>query len=249
MRDLRPPAPLALIAALATTLYGCQQSDQELPFGLDPSAGQTVTVNASGGTVSVPPSFSIDFPPGALTGSESVTAQQRLTVAFPADAGSRCSGARPTTSAPAGTQLSPIAPARVRIGGAAEALLEAGDELSLSVASPAARRLDRHGRRPATTSPNGILTADVYELGPGGSRARRERRDSVIGDIGDVPPLGWWRHHGRAPTGERAVGRACLRWPSGSTSPPSCSPGEPVAASRPGIARLWVDDVTRDRLG
>ena len=95
--------------ALSGTLSGCQQSDQALPFEVDPAQLQTVSLNAAGGIVSVPPSFSLEFFPGTLTGSQTVTAQQRLT-AFPSDAGIVVPGTAFDVG-PAGTALSPSAPA------------------------------------------------------------------------------------------------------------------------------------------
>ena len=63
---------------LVTTLYGCQHVDQPLPFEIYPTAGQSISVNASGGIVSLPPNFSMEFFSGSLTGSELVTAQLKL---------------------------------------------------------------------------------------------------------------------------------------------------------------------------
>jgi hypothetical protein len=240
MRHLRPNAPLALVGAVVATLYGCQQSDQELPFGLDPSAGQTVTVNASGGTVSVPPSFSIEFPPGSLTGSELVTAQQRST-AFPGDAGVVLPGTAFDVG-PAGTALAPTLPARVQIG-VPSALLGAGDDLSLQVA------LLQPGGAVITDVTsydivNGILTADVYEIGPVAAVVSNDV--SPVGDIADVPTLG-----GGAvtPAPPAVAGPAAAPVHSGGVVfTGDCSPGERSCFTS-GIARLWVDDTVRDRLG
>ncbi len=238
MRHLCPHAPLALVGALVTTLYGCQQSDQELPFGLDPTAGQTVTVNATGGTVSVPPTFSIQFPEGSLTGSELVTAQKRLT-AFPGDAGIVI----PETAfdvGPAGTALN--VPARVQIG-VPSALLEAGDELSLAVAlmQPGGALLTDVTSYDIS---NGILTAHVNEIGP---VAAVLLNDVIpVGDIGDVTPLGGGSITPAPPAPAGAPARA--HKPDGVEFSADCSPGERSCFTS-GIARIWVDDVVRQRLG
>src|SRR5689334_8516464 len=82
MPYMRPKAALAL---LVSTLAACQQSDQRLPFELD-GGGQTVSIGATGGQISVAPDFSIFFPSGSLASTVSVTAAKRL-AAFPTDAG------------------------------------------------------------------------------------------------------------------------------------------------------------------
>jgi len=186
--------------------------------------------------VSVPPSFSIEFPPGALTGSEMVTAQQRLS-AFPGDAGLVLPGTAFDVG-PAGTALA--LPARVQLGVPA-ALLESGDDLALQVA------LMLPGGAVVTdvTSydiANGILTADVSEIGP---VAAVVANDVIpVGDIADVPPLG-----GGAitPTPPAPSGPAASH-PDGVVFTGECSPGERSCFTS-GIARLWVDDVVRERLG
>jgi hypothetical protein len=227
-----------LVGALVTTLYGCQQSDQELPFGLDPTAGQTVTVNATGGTVSVPPTFSIQFPDGSLTGSEIVTAQKRLT-AFPGDAGIVI----PETAfdvGPAGTALN--VPARVQIG-VPSALLEAGDELSLAVAlmQPGGALLTDVTSYDIS---NGILTAHVNEIGP---VAAVLLNDVIpVGDIADVTPLGGGSITPAPPGPAGAPARA--QNPDGVVFSADCSPGARSCFTS-GIAKIWVDDVVRQRLG
>jgi hypothetical protein len=231
---------LTLVGGLVTTLSGCQQTDQLLPFELDPTQGQTVSINASGGILSVPPNFSIEFFEGSLTGSEVVSAEQLLS-AFPADAGLVVPGTAFDVG-PAGTALSPTAPARVQIAVPQE-LLEAGEELSLTVG------LLQPGGSIVTdvTSydvANGILTADVYELGPVAAVVASDA--IVIGDIADVPPLdgGAITPVGPAPSS----GGPALAHPGGVVFSASCSPGERSCFTS-GIARLWVDDVVRARLG
>jgi hypothetical protein len=226
-------------------LYGCQQSDQTLPFELDPAQGQTVTVGAGGGIVSVPPNFSIELFPGTLTGSELVSARQRLS-AFPGDAGLVVPGTAFDVG-PAGTALSAGAPAKVQIGVPAT-LLEAGDELSLTVA------LLQPGGSIVTdvTSydlSNGILTAYVYELGPVAAVVASDA--IVIGDIADVPPLDGGAIASVAPAPAPAPGAAppaLAMYPDGVVYTADCSPGERSCFTS-GIARLWVDDTVRDRLG
>jgi len=240
MRRLSPNTALVLLGTLVTTLYGCQQVDQLLPFELDPTAGQSVTVSTSGGIVSLPPNFSIEFFSGSLAGSELVTAQEKLD-AFPSDAGLVVPG-RAFDVGPAGVILSPGAPAQVQIA-VPDELLEAGDALTLSVA---VERPDGSIVTDATSydASNGILTADVYELGP---MAAVIVTDGItLGDIADVPPLdgGAITPVGPAPV----AGGPALAHPGGVEFSASCSPGERSCFTS-GIARLWADDVVRQRLG
>jgi len=226
---------------LVTTLNGCQQSDQLLPFELDPSQGQTVSVNANGGIVGLPPGFSIEFFSGTLTGSQLVTAQQRLD-AFPSAAGLVVPGTAYDVG-PAGVALSPSAPARVQIA-VPSALLEAGDELSLTVA------LLQPGGSIVTDATsydlsNGIITADVYELGP---MAAVVANDAIaLGDLADLPPLdGGAITPSPAPAGGPASAPPTRL--DGVVFSANCSPGERSCFTS-GIAKIWVDDDVRARLG
>jgi hypothetical protein len=240
MPNFSPKSALALVGTLVTTLNGCQQVDQLLPFEIDPTQAQTLSVNSSGGVVSLPPNFSIEFLPGSLTGSQMVSAQQRLAT-FPADAGLAVPG-RAFDVGPAGVQLSPTAPARVQIA-VPPSLLAAGDALTLSVA---VLRPDNSIVTDARSydAANGILTAYVYELGPMAAVVATDA--IVLGDINDVPPLdgGAITPVSPAPAqGARAPSR-----PDGVEYTADCSPGERSCFTS-GIAKLWVDDVVRARLG
>jgi len=240
MRLLRPPAAFALSTTLLAVLSACQQSDQVLPFEVDPAQLQSVSVNANGGIVSVPPSFSIEFFSGTLTGSQTVTAQQRLT-AFPSDAGVVVPGTAFDVG-PAGTALNPDAPARVQIS-VPSALLAAGNELALAVGL---LRPDNSIVTGVTSYDltNGLLTADVYELGP---VAAVISNDAItVQDLADLPPLdgGAITPVSPAPVGP-ALAPAHI---DGVQFTAECSPGERSCLTS-GIAQLWVDDVVRERLG
>jgi len=231
------------VCALVTALFGCQQSDQALPFEIDPAQAQTVSVNAAGGIVSVPPNFSIEFFSGTLSGSQTVTAQQRLS-AFPSDAGIVIPGSAFDVG-PAGTALNPSAPARVQIG-VPSALLAEGDELALTVAL---LRPDNSIVTDVTSYDvtNGILTADVYELGP---VAAVVSSDAItVGSIADVPKLdgGAITPVSPMPTAPAAPSMAPTH-ADGVQFTAECSPGERSCLTS-GIAKLWVDDVVQERLG
>lgn len=211
-----------------------------LPFEVDPAQAQTVSVNADGGIVSVPPDFSIEFFSGTLSGAQTVTAQQRLT-AFPSDAGVVVPGTAYDVG-PAGTALNPDAPARVQIA-VSSALLGAGDELALTVAL---LEPDNSIVTDVTSYDltNGILTADVYELGPVAAVIANDV--ITVGDLADVPPL-----DGGAITPVSPAPAAPAMAPThvdGVQFSAECSPGERSCLTS-GIARVWVDGVVRDRLG
>jgi hypothetical protein len=240
MRHLRPQDAVALTTVLTLALSGCQQSDQKLPFEVDPAQAQTVSVNAAGGIVSVPPSFSMEFFSGTLPGSLTVTAQQRL-AAFPSDAGIVV----PSTAfdvGPSGTALNPDVPARVHIS-VPSALLPSGQELALTVGL---LRPDNSIVTGVTSYDltNGLLTADVVELGP---VAAVISNDAItVGDLASLLPL-----DGGAitPVSPAPVGPALAPTRvDGVQFTAECSPGERSCLTS-GIAQLWVDDIVRDRLG
>lgn len=240
MRLLRPQAAFALCVALSAALSGCQQSDQKLPFEVDPTQLRTVSLNAAGGIVSVPPAFSLEFFSGTLTGSQTVTAQQRL-AAFPSDAGIVVPGTAFDVG-PAGTALNPDVPARVQIS-VPPALLQAGQELALTVGL---LRPDNSIVTGVTSYDvtNGLLTANVYELGP---VAAVISNDAItVGDLVDLPGLdgGAITPAPPAPAGPALVPTRV----DGVQFVAECSPGERSCLTS-GIAQLWVDDVVRERLG
>jgi hypothetical protein len=150
-----------LVAAASVMLAACQQVDQALPFDLAAGTGATVTLGPNGGTVSVPPSFSINFPAGSLPMSTTVDVAPRISGPFPGDAGASVPGSTFDVG-PVGTMLS--TPARVELA-VDPALLDAGDEVRISIA------VVRQGGSVATFDAdydltNGIVSADIDELGP-----------------------------------------------------------------------------------
>ena len=226
---------MAALALVLAPLAACQQTDQKLPFELD-GGGQT-TIGITGGLISIPPSFSLQFPAGALAGNTNVTAEVRLT-AFPNDAGALV----PIASydiGPAGTQL--LQPARVQIAVPTE-LLEAGEQLSLSVAL---LTLGGDIVTQATTYDltSGLLTADITELG---SIAAVVAADAIpVGDLASIPSLGGGSIAPPSPVGGPA---GAPTHPGGKDFEASCSTEEQQCFSS-GIVQIWVDDVVRQRLG
>src|SRR5688572_20049871 len=231
---------LAALAAVVCLLASCQQTDQQLPFELD-GGGQTTSIGPTGGLISIPPNFSIEFPPGALATALQITAAQRV-AAFPNAAGELV----PISAydiGPAGTSL--ISPARVQIAVPSE-LLDAGDELSLALAL-----LTSAGVSTQVTSydlNNGFLTADIMQLGP---VAAVVAADAIpVLDEDNLPALAGGTF--APPAAPAPVGPALshgLPVPPGAVRfTASCSNSEQTCFAS-GIVQVWVDDVIRRRLG
>lgn len=238
MRPLHPKAAPALVLSLAAALSACQQSDQELPFGLDGEAGSSASIGANGGTVSVPPGFSMHFPAGSLPGTTQITAASRLT-AFPSTAGIVVPGTAFDVG-PAGTQL--LSPAKVQISVPAS-LLDAGQDLRLAVG------LLRPGGSVVTdvTSydlANGILTAHLAEVGP---VAAVVSLDAIpVQDLSSLPGLGGGSiappSPAPLPAGPAATSHAGVQFTA------ECS-GDARNCFTSGIVQIWADQVVRNRLG
>ena len=236
MRILRlTAAKAALAGALAIVLSACQQADQELPFELDGGAGQTI--GAAGGLVSVPPSFSMQFPAGSLPGATDITAGTRLTP-FPSSAGAVVPGSAHDVG-PAGVQLGE--PARVQIAVPA-ALLGAGAEVRLAVA------LLRSGGSIVTNVTSydlasGVLTAYVDEVG---SVAAVISSDVIpVLDLLAIPSLGGGSV---APPSPAPLPAGPAQAPGDPEFTAACS-NEARSCLTSGIVQLWVDDVVRKRVG
>jgi hypothetical protein len=237
MRLLAPRSALALAGVLSAALFGCQQFDQQLPFDLDEGSGRTASIGASGGLLSIPPSFAIVFPTGSLSAPTTVTAAVRDSV-FPATAGLVVPGLAFDVG-PRGQQL--LTPARVQVA-VPEELLGSGDQIRLALA------LLRPGGQIVTqvTSydvANGILFAEVSELGP---MAAVVSFDAIpVLDLADLPTLG----------GGSIAPPALAPLPGGplAVDGPAIFSAECSADARncftSGIVELWVDDVVRQRLG
>ncbi len=234
MRTIRPMGALALLSAALTA---CQQTDQELPFELAGGGQQTIGIN--GGLISVPPSFSLEFPAGSLTGNTTVTADTRL-AAFPSTSGTVVPGFAYDVG-PAGTQLA--TPARVQIAVPPD-LLAAGQDLSLAVAL-----LTQGGSIVTQVTSydlvNGLLTAYIDELGP---VAAVVATDAIpVGDISNIPNLGGGSIAPPSPS-PIPVGPAGTHVPGSVAFTASCSTSEQRCFSS-GIVSIWVDDIVRNRLG
>ncbi|MDX1494151.1 MAG: hypothetical protein R3253_08840, partial [Longimicrobiales bacterium] len=160
MRRLSPHRRLGVAAALSLLLVGCQQSDQALPFELAEGEGAELTVGTTGGTVSLPPAFSIDFPSGSLGGPVTVAVTPRIGAPFPGDEGTPVPGTA-FDIGPVGTPLA--APARIRLA-VDPALLEVGEDvrLALALVQEDGSVVTYDGAYDLT---NGVLVADVDQLG------------------------------------------------------------------------------------
>lgn len=239
MRKTCPPVRLgAALVVLGLAVAGCQQIDQELPFELAEGEGAALTIGPSGGTLSVPPSFSLGFPAGSLPTSVSVEASRLITEPFPSDAGAPVPGTAYDIAVPAGTVLS--SPAHVELA-VDPALLELGDEARLVVA------VVRENGMVATFTgtydlTNGVLTADIDVIG---DLAAVVSADAIPIGLDAPPALGG----GSVPLpGSPAPSGAALSSHGGVEFTAACSPDARQCFSS-GLIRLWADQVVRDRMG
>ena len=236
MRTYFSPERLWLVAAVAVLTTGCQQTDQQLPFEIAEGEGATLSIGPTGGTLSVPPSFSLDFPAGALTGATSVSATPLITEPFPQDAGVPVPGTAFAVG-PVGTTLGE--PARVEMA-VDPSLLEAGEEVLLTVA---VRRATGEIATFESTYDvtNGVLVAEVDELGP---MAAVVSLDAIAVSLGSPPALIGGTFPPPAPL--TPVGPAPA--PGTLVFEADCSPeGRPCFTS--GLIRIWADDVVVERMG
>ena len=237
MRNYCPTERLLAVFALAVLTAGCQQVDQQLPFDLAEGEGATVSIGPNGGTVSVPPSFSLDFPAGSLSGSTSVEVTPRISAPFPDDAGSPVPGSAYDVG-PVGTVLGEPAMVEIRVP---PELLEAGEDVRLSVA---VLRADQSVATFAGTYDltNGVLRAEIDELGP---VAAVVSLDAIALGLGAPPVLGggtFPQPSAPAPSGPALSSHGGLEFEA------SCSPGVRQCFAS-GLIRVWADDVVRERMG
>ncbi len=237
MRKLYPIERLLSVAVLAVVVNGCQQADQTLPFELAEGEGATSTIGSSGGTISVPPAFSLEFPAGSLTGSVSVEVTPRISGPFPGDAGTAVPGSAYDVG-PVGTML--VEPATIEIA-VDPALLEAGDDVRLSVA--VLRQDQSVATFPGTYDlTNGVLRAEIDELGP---IAAVVSLDVIAVATGAPPALGGGsipQPSAPAPSG------AAPAPPGGIEFSASCAPDVRQCFSS-GIIKIWADQTVQDRMG
>ena len=239
MRKTCSTERLLVVAALLGVVTGCLQPDQSLPFELADGEGATVTINASGGTVSLPPAFSLDIPAGSLNGSVSIVVTPRIDAPFPSDAGSPVPGSAFDVG-PVGIVLA--VPATVEIAVPAE-LLELGDAVRLLVAQL------RQDGSVATFGgtydvTNGILRADIDELGPIAAVVALDAIPLAL----EAPPTLGGGSLPQPPPAPPAPSGAQLSSHGGVEFSASCSPDARKCFTS-GLVRVWADDVVRERLG
>jgi hypothetical protein len=197
--------------------------------------GATITIGLSGGSVSVPPTFSLAFPANSLTTATAVTVSKRVSEQFPDDAGEPVGPAFDIE--PVGTVLA--VPATVQLAVNPE-LLAVGDQVRLSVAL--LRQDGSVSIFPGTYDlTNGLLTADIDELGPVSAVISADAIALLTGDPtvltgGFFPP---------PPTTSSG---AALADPGTLLFESDCSPDARQCFSS-GLIRVWADDVVIDRMG
>jgi hypothetical protein len=218
---------------------GCQVTEQELPFELAPGESVDVQIGSSGGTISLPPSFSLDFPQGALGTNVAVQVQPLLDRPFPSTAGIAVPGTAYDLQ-PMGTVLSN--PARVEIKIPDTAVGE-GEEVRVSVG------VQRPDGSVATFSgtydlTNGVIVAEITELGPIAAVITADAIAVTAGLPDDLPG-------GMLPPPPSPVS------PAGGPAPSSHGGVEFTADCAPearncyssGLIRVWADDIVRERIG
>ena len=230
---------LSTIAAVAIFVTGCQQADQLLPFDLGEDESATVTIGPNGGTVTLPPSLSLDFPSGAVGGSVSVQISRRQDSPFPADAGEVVPGTAFYIE-PAGTDLN--FPIGVQMAFDPD-LLGEDDAVRLSIA------VERADGSVATfigtvDLTNGLLTADIDELG---SIAAVVTADAIPVALTPPPPLTGGtipQPASPAPSGPALTSHGGVEFTA------SCSSdSESRLCFSSGLVRLYADETIRERMG
>lgn len=239
-RHARLPS-VALSAALAATvgLAGCLQTDQTLPFELEPAASVSRTIGPMGGTISLSSGLAIVFPVGALKSSTQITLTPRLDAAFPGDAGRIIPGTV-FDVAPAGLQLAE--PARVAIRLPVKDI-PATDAVRLGVARSAGGRADLVGTG-SYDATSGLLSATLSTLGP---VAAVVADDAIPVGTGLPPTLGGGTFGpGPSPVGAGDAGP--LLAAGAQRFEASCSPDARRCFSS-GMVQVWASKALLDRLG
>ncbi len=239
-RKARLPS-VARSAVLAATLClaGCLQTDQTLPFELEPGASVSRTIGPLGGTISLSSGLAIVFPVGALKTSTQITLTPRLDAAFPGDAGRIIPGTV-FDVAPAGLQLAE--PARVAIRLPVKGI-PATDAVRLGIARSAAGRADLVGTG-SYDATSGLLSATLTTLGP---VAAVVADDAIPVGTGLPPTLGggtFWS--GPSPVGAGDAGP--LLAADAQRFEASCKP-EARRCFSSGMVQVWASKTLLDRLG
>lgn len=239
MWSVAPLKSVWIVGGIGTLLMGCQPTDQSLPFDLLEGPGATTTIGPSGGTLSVPPSFSLVFPAGSLPTSTSVGVLPRTSGPFPADAGPALPGSAFDVG-PGGTVLA--APAQVEIAVDTALLAGEGDDVRLAVA------VQRQTGAVSTFDgvldlTNGVLRAEIDELGP---MAAVVSLDAIPIETDAPPTLGGGTFPQPAPAAPGGLELAPQF--GGIEFAAECAPAQRQCFSS-GLIRLWADEVVRQRLG
>ncbi len=228
------------VVAVSFLVGACQQADQDLPFDVLEDERASNSIGQSGGTISLAPGISIEFPSGSLTSTTTVDIERRVSGPFPGDAGAPVPGTSYDVG-PVGTMLS--APARVELAVDPQ-LMEVAETVRLSVA---VQRADGSvaifpGAYDVT---NAVLSADVDELGP---MAAVIALDAIPVALESPPVLGGGSFP--SPVAPSGVSGPALAHFGGVEFRAACAPNENARRCfSSGVIRVWADEVVTRRLG
>ena len=241
MRISCPTGRAVLALTLSFALGACQQIDQELPFELAPGEAVSLQIGAAGGIVSLPPSFSLDIPAGALGASTAVQVVPMIGEPFPSSAGVPVPGTAYDLQ-PEGTALS--VPALVEIA-IPDAAIEQDDQVlaTVGVRRPDGTVVTYEGTYDLSS---GIIRAEIDQLGPlsvvitaDAIAVTNGAPPALTGGSVPLPPAP--APGGPAPADPQYGGVAFEA---------TCSP-EPTTRQcySSGLIRVWADEVVQRRIG
>jgi len=201
-------------------------------------AQAVVTIGTEGGTVSLPPGVSLEFPAGALSGPVSIAVSELANKPFPSVAGRPLPGTAFRVEVPDGTHLTQ--PARVALA-VDPAVVGESEEVRLALG---VRRAD--GSVPVFTGTydvtTGLLRAEISEIG---DLAAVVAYDAVPVTFGAAPTFSG----GVLPTPDvPVVSGPTVSVRDGVSFSASCGPTSRSCRTA-AMLQVWADDVVGERLG
>jgi hypothetical protein len=227
--------------SLSLVLAACQQTDQELPFALAPGESVSAQIGAEGGTVSFPPSFSLDIPAGALGSPVGIEVSRLIGEPFPSSAGMPVPGTAYDLQ-PGGTTLGAPATVQIQIP---DASIEDDQQVlaTVGVRRPDGSVATYDGVYDLS---EGVIRADVDELGPMSVVINADAIQVTAGlptvlDGGSIP----------LPPAPAPVGPAAADPQFGGVRFEATCSADPATRQcySSGLIRVWADEVVQRRIG